>query len=161
MDSDAFKTERTDLNKFIKEVLSLIDISIEDSGATFHIEPLPIVQVVRIQFQQLLLNILNNAIKYRKPGVAPKITITAEKVENENGKFWKLMIADDGIGFDPQYNQRIFEVFQRLHGKREYEGTGVGLAICKKIMQNHHGDITAEGTSGVGARFNVFVPSKS
>jgi PAS domain S-box-containing protein len=161
MDSDAFKTERTDLNKFMKEVLSLIDISIEDSSAVFHIDSLPSVQVVRIQFQQLLLNIINNAIKYRKPGIAPIIKISAEKIENEQRKFWKLIIEDNGIGFDPQYGEKIFEVFQRLHGKTEYEGTGVGLAICKKIMQNHHGDITAEGNPGIGAKFNIFIPAKS
>ncbi|AWI25717.1 sensor histidine kinase [Flavobacterium pallidum] len=161
MDSDIFKTERTDLNKFLKEVCSLIDISIEESGAVFEAEPLPAVYVVRIQFQQLLLNIINNAIKYRKPGIPPIIKISAEKIENDNGKFWKLMIEDNGIGFDPQYGDKIFEVFQRLHGKREYEGTGVGLAICKKIMQNHHGNITAEGNPGKGAKFNIFIPVKS
>ncbi|AWA29830.1 hypothetical protein HYN48_06920 [Flavobacterium magnum] len=161
MDSAIFRTERTDLNKFIREVRQLADISIEESGAVFEIGSLPVVHVVRIQFQQLLLNIINNAIKYSRPNVPPIIKISAEKVENDQGKFWKLVVEDNGIGFDPQYGDKIFEVFQRLHGKQAYEGTGVGLAICKKIMQNHNGSITAEGTPGVGARFNIFIPSKN
>ncbi|WP_298156859.1 ATP-binding protein [Flavobacterium sp.] len=160
MESGIIKTERTDLNKFVKEVLALIDISVGESGAVFEIGTLPTVQVVRIQFQQLLLNVINNAIKYRKPETAPKIKIAAEKVENNNLKFWKITIEDDGIGFDQQYAEKIFEVFQRLHGKKDYEGTGVGLAICKKIMLNHHGDIVAEGIPGVGAKFHIYIPTK-
>jgi signal transduction histidine kinase len=112
-------------------------------------------------------NIISNSLKYSKEGVAPHIRITAEKIKGpdagvagmlRNGRYWKFSFQDNGIGFEQQYASKIFELFQRLHGRMEYSGTGIGLAICKKIVQNHHGIITATGEPGVGARFDVYLP---
>jgi len=121
-----------------------------------------------LQFQQLITNIISNAIKYRKEDVNPVIKINAVKVSALQLKevvdlkadtFWRISIVDNGIGFEPQYATKIFELFQRLHGKNEYSGTGVGLAICKKIMQNHKGIIIAESEPDKGATFHIYLPS--
>ena len=108
---------------------------------------------------------MNYSLKYSKPDVAPHIKIAVEKVtineieglSNQTGEFWKITIRDNGIGFEQQYEHKIFELFQRLHGKTEYEGTGIGLAICKKIAQTHNGTIIATGQIGIGATFTFFL----
>jgi signal transduction histidine kinase len=131
------------------------------------ISPLCEANVIPFQFRQLLYNLVNNAIKFAKPGTPPHITITSEtvkgadvKTENLNSQisYCHISVTDNGIGFDPQYSKRIFEVFQRLHGKDEYSGTGIGLAIVKKIVDNHNGAISATGTIGGGARFDIYLP---
>jgi len=160
MDSEKLKFERTNLNTMLKEVLQQMDVALEEKGATVERGELPTVRVIPIHFQQLFLNILNNAIKYSKPDVKPVIKIGAQKEQIGKQLFWKISIADNGIGFDPQYKDRIFEAFQRLHGKMEYVGTGIGLAICQKIAHKHNGYITADGEPGVGATFHVFLPIK-
>ncbi|HMI08649.1 MAG TPA: PAS domain S-box protein [Flavobacterium sp.] len=160
MDSEKVKMEKTDLNKLLKDVLALMDNTLDEKSVTIERNELPTLRVMPIQFQQLFLNILNNAVKYSKPDVKPVIKVHAEKEVSEKQKFWKISISDNGIGFEPQYSEKIFEVFQRLHGKKEYVGTGVGLAICQKIVKNHNGYITAEGEPGVGATFNIYLPTK-
>jgi len=110
-------------------------------------------------------NLIANALKYSKPNIAPLIKITAKKAisyevagkEKRNGRFWKITVSNNGIGFEQKYENKIFEVFQRLHGKTEYEGTGIGLAICKKIVQTHNGTITAAGEPNVGATFTFYL----
>jgi len=111
---------------------------------------------------------ISNAVKYSKNGIPPRIKISSQIVcgceikesgGDEKIKYWKISIADNGIGFEQQYKHKIFELFQRLHGKSEFSGTGIGLAICKKIVQNHRGIITATGNPGVGATFNIFIPA--
>lgn len=160
MDSEKVKTEKTDLNRLLKDVLLLIDNALDEKQAVIERGELPTLKIVPIQFQQLFLNILNNALKYSKTNEKPVINIDAELDDSQKQHYWKISIADNGIGFDPQYKEKIFEVFQRLHGKNEYIGTGVGLAICQKIAKNHNGFITADGEPGVGATFNIFVPTK-
>ena len=156
MDSDDLRKERVDLKRIIKDVKAILE------GRKFEIvtSDLPALYVIPLQFQQLLYNVFSNSIKYAKADVTPKIEISAKKEIVEGISYWKLMIADNGIGFEPQYKDRIFEVFQRLHGKKEYAGTGVGLAICKKIVQHHNGFITADGAPGIGATFNIYIPEK-
>jgi len=159
--------EKTNLNKILIEVKSFLNESITKKNAVIESQILPTLNAVPIQMQQLFLNLISNSIKYAKPGVALDIKITAERVinyevagkEKRNGKFWKIEFSDNGIGFEQQYEHKIFEVFQRLHGKTEYEGTGVGLAICKKILHTHNGTITANGQLGVGATFTFFLPA--
>src|SRR5690606_33374596 len=109
----------------------------------------------------------SNAIKYRNPSEAPKIQIRYNQVKAKDISehyittvqlYHKISILDNGIGFDSQYAEKIFEVFQRLHQKTEYSGTGIGLAICKKIVENHNGFIQARGKLGVGSEFNIYLP---
>ena len=115
---------------------------------------LPCVMAVPDQMEQLFTNLFSNAIKYRKPDIPLEIRIQSEV----DGNFWKISLEDNGIGFEPQYKDKIFELFQRLHSRFEYEGTGIGLSICKKIVQNHYGWIKATGNPGQGARFEIFLP---
>jgi PAS domain S-box-containing protein len=157
----------TDINHLLQEVLSNLSVPIEEKKAVIEAHDLPTVSVIPHQFHQLMSNIISNSLKYSKEGVAPHIRITAEKIKGtdagvagmpRNGRYWKFSFQDNGIGFEQQYASKIFELFQRLHGRMEYSGTGIGLAICKKIVQNHHGMITATGEPGVGARFDVYLP---
>jgi light-regulated signal transduction histidine kinase (bacteriophytochrome) len=157
--------EKTDLNQTLIEVQNVLNDSITQKNAVIESESLPTLNAVPVQMQQLFSNLIGNALKYSKPDVSPLIKITAEKVSineisgqiKQNSKFWKITISDNGIGFEQKYESKIFEVFQRLHGKTEYEGTGIGLAICKKIVQLHSGTITATGEPNVGAIFTFFL----
>ncbi len=145
----------TDLNNILKEVIS--DQIDEDGHQNIHIkmDTLPSVMAVPDQMEQLFTNLFSNAIKYRKPDIPLEIRIKSEV----DGNFWKISLEDNGIGFEPQYKDKIFELFQRLHSRFEYEGTGIGLSICKKIVQNHYGWIKATGNPGQGARFEIFLPA--
>lgn len=160
MDSDDLSRERTNLNVLLNDVMSMMDDILEEKDVLIKSDELPMLPVIPLQFQQLLYNILSNAVKYSKADVQCKIKISASKEFIGQKHFWKIDIADNGIGFDPQYKDRIFEVFQRLHGKQEYAGTGVGLAICAKIVKNHHGMISAVGVPGEGSTFSIFIPEK-
>jgi PAS domain S-box-containing protein len=158
----------TDLNLIVEEVKNDLNELIEENHVTVQTNPLPSLKIIPLQFNQLLSNIFINAIKYRKSDQNPLIKINSELVSNPtidkqsapiSGKFWKIQIEDNGIGFEQQYENKIFELFQRLHGKSEYEGTGIGLAICKKIAQNHGGFINAVGEPGIGSQFNIYLPA--
>lgn len=160
----------TNLNEVVEEVKNNLSDLFEEKKVIIESSDLPTVQGIQIQFSQLFSNIIHNAVKYSKSDVVPHIKITAAQLSEEEmkadipgvkGKFWKIAIADNGIGFDQQYEHKIFELFQRLHGRSAYEGTGIGLAICKKIIHNHHGFITATGQTGVGAVFNIYLPSQN
>jgi len=157
----------TDLNVLVEEVKSSILETIEENRATVAISALPEVAVVPHQMSQVFSNIFLNSIKYKKEDADPLITISTQLVDadstqipglNKPQRFWQISVADNGIGFDPAYAERIFEVFQRLHTASEYEGTGIGLAICRKILQAHSGYITAEGRPGEGSVFNIYLP---
>jgi light-regulated signal transduction histidine kinase (bacteriophytochrome) len=104
----------------------------------------------------LLQNLVSNSLKFHRPGEVPKVTVSAEM----NGENCVLSVTDNGIGFDEKYLDRIFTIFQRLHGRQEYEGTGVGLAVCRRIVERHGGYITAESKPGEGARFLVTIPQQ-
>jgi len=157
----------TNLTNVIEETKENLQELIEQNNVVIESSALPIVNIIPLQFQQLITNIISNAIKYRKENVNPVIKINAVKVyasalkaevDSKADQFWKISIADNGIGFEPQYATKIFELFQRLHGKNEYSGTGIGLAICKKIMQNHSGIIIAESEPDKGATFHLYLP---
>ena len=159
--------ENTDLNMVLNDVKWDLREEIENKKVIIRSEELPTLNIFPLQFHQLFSNIISNAIKYARNDLQPQIKITkkivgAEELE-ENGvpgtAYWKISITDNGIGFEPEHEKKIFELFQRLHGKEDYEGTGIGLAICKKIMQNHQGYINAEGRPGKGATFNIFIPT--
>jgi len=154
----------TPLNAIIEEVRNNLSELIEENNVTIEVGELPVLNIIQSQFNQLFSNIIMNAIKYRRQHVDAVIKITADVLELQNqsstvnNKYWKISIADNGIGFEQQYANKIFELFQRLHGKTEYDGTGIGLAICKKIIQNHNGFIEAIGKPGVGATFAIYLP---
>ena len=158
---------RTDLNVLVEDVKNSLLETIEENKATVVVSGLPEVAVVPHQMSQVFSNILLNSIKYKRAGTDPFITISTQLVDadavsipgaRKPQRFWQISIADNGIGFEPVYAERIFEVFQRLHSAHEYQGTGIGLAICRKIMQTHSGHITAEGRPGEGAVFNIYLP---
>ena len=158
----------TDLNMIIEEVKDNLHELIEENNVTIKTSALPTLNAVPLQLNQLFTNIITNSIKYKKNGVDPIIEIKAEMISASEiqipesfmaDEYWKIKICDNGIGFDQQYADKIFELFQRLHGRTEYEGTGIGLAICKKIVQNHHGFIEALGQAGIGSTLNIYIPS--
>lgn len=161
------KFERVDLNNLLSEVKSDLKERIEEKRAKITTDKLPTIDVIAFQFRQLLMNILSNAIKFSKPDVAPAISIdysleermTLGQSNPENRRpYHHFEIRDNGIGFEPEHQHKIFEVFQRLHGRSEYSGTGIGLAICKKIVENHQGMIYAESELGQGATFHILIP---
>jgi PAS domain S-box-containing protein len=161
--SDDVQFVRTNLDKVLKEVRNNLDEVISEKHAIIESVSLPTISAVPLQIQQVLLNLVSNALKYSKPEVPPiiKIGATEEIVEErDNKKYLKISVTDNGIGFDPQYKTKIFELFQRLHGKTEFEGTGIGLAICQRIIYNHHGFMTADSLPGEGSVFNIFLPLK-
>lgn len=154
---DTSDFEKTDLNEMVGDGAADLDESVD-----LQIDgELPTVRAVPTQMSQLFANILDNAVKYSKADIPPQIRISSSKTTFDHKKYWKISIADNGIGFDPQYKEKIFEVFQRLHGKQEYSGTGVGLAICKKIMENHGGFIEADSVEGKGSVFSMYFPVKN
>ena len=159
---------QTDLNSIIEEVKNNLNELIEEDNVIIKTSALPTLKVIPLQFNQLFSNIIMNAIKYKKQNTDVVINISAEMISaNEmqtqisltTDKYWRIKISDNGIGFEQEFSNKIFELFQRLHGKSEYEGTGIGLAICKKIVQNHHGFIEAIGEPGIGSTFNIYLPA--
>ena len=157
---------KTDLNQILNEVKVTLHESIKMKSAEIKSQQLPTINAIPLQMHQLFLNLINNSLKYAQHDVAPLINISADKVNiseiegqpDQHGLFWKIAISDNGIGFEQQYEHKIFEIFQRLHGKSEYEGTGIGLVICKKIIMAHHGTISAIGKPGIGSTFTFFLP---
>jgi signal transduction histidine kinase len=168
MSSSDFK--RTDLNLLVRQATGELEIAIEKSKAQVHIGELPEVWVIPGLMQQLFYNLIGNALKFRKKEVSPEIYISAEKMKltelsqyiSDTGKtsFYKISVADNGIGFDPKYAEEIFMVFKRLHSYHEFEGTGVGLSICKKIIEKHNGFIKADSKVNEGSVFWIALPEK-
>ncbi len=158
------KLEETDLAALVKEVKEEFEEEFLSAKARLDLGKLCTVKVIRFQFFQLFYNLISNSIKFSDPGRPLVIRIESDKTPATpmNGishpSFCHIRYTDNGIGFEPEFNERIFELFQRLHGKSEYEGTGIGLAIVKKIIDNHHGTITASGDPGNGARFDIYLP---
>lgn len=146
-----------DLNKVARAVRSDLEPRIElTPGVTIDIGPLPTIEAEPTQMHQLLQNLLGNALKFVRPEVAPVITVTSER--SRDG--WSIRVEDNGIGFEPRHAERIFGPLQRLHGRHEYEGAGMGLAICRRIVESHGGTIVAEGRAGLGASFAVWLPER-
>jgi signal transduction histidine kinase/DNA-binding LacI/PurR family transcriptional regulator len=150
--------ERVDLNEIIKEVIGDLEIRIRETGAEISIEHLPCIYADSLHIRQLFLNVIGNAIKYHRKNVPPAITITSKTTANEDNAYCEIRVNDNGIGFDNKYAEKIFDLFQRLHGKSEYEGTGIGLSICKKIVEHHGGFMSASGKEGEGAVFSITLP---
>jgi PAS domain S-box-containing protein len=145
-----------DLNGVLADVLSDLESRIEQSRGQVEPGPLPLLDADPTQMRQLLQNLVANALKFHKPGVPPRVRVYTETDPREG--MCRVCVADNGIGFDEKYLDRIFNVFQRLHGRQEYEGTGIGLAVCRKIAERHGGSITARSRPGEGAVFVVTLP---
>ncbi len=152
--------ETVDLNQIIKEVLSDLEIIINETKAEIKCEIIPAIDADPLQMKQLFQNIIGNAIKYHRPNVFPLIIIDYKIHDGEIGNFLAIIIQDNGIGFEEKYSEQIFGLFQRLHGRNEYAGTGIGLAICKKIVEKHGGTISAHGKENEGATFYINLPLK-
>ncbi len=133
--------------------------SIEETGATLTSDSLPVVEADPAQMRQLLFNLVGNALKFRRPDVAPHITIRYERQQEPTGAWHQICVTDNGIGFDSKHATRIFKPFQRLHGRHEYPGTGIGLTICLRIAERHGGLLTATGEPGEGATFCLWLPT--
>ena len=145
------------LDEDLEAALTHLDQAIKESGASVTHDPMPTLQVDRGQMVRLFQNLVGNAIKYRKPNEPPKVHISAE----QKGPDWVISISDNGIGFDSKYALTIFEPFKRLHTTEEYPGTGVGLAICRRIVQAQRGRIWAESQLGEGTTFRFTLPVES
>ncbi len=172
--------EKVNLNQVIDQVLSDMEVNITLTDVRLSISKLPPIDGNASQLGQLFQNLISNAIKFRKADIIPEVSIEAETLTGRqlpidflrgtqysvinSPKFWeherflKISIRDNGIGFEEAYVDRIFMIFQRLHGRSEYEGTGIGLAICKKVVDIHHGSISAKSSPGNGAVFMIILP---
>ncbi len=154
INSRAKPLEPTDMNIVVKDALRSLSIAIEESGASIEVEYLPMVPVDRTQMSQVFQNLLSNAIKFRGKN-APLIRIGATRTETE----WVFSVQDNGIGIDPSYAETIFEIFKRLHTKEEYPGTGIGLAISRRIIERHGGKIGVKSEIGKGSIFTFTIPA--
>jgi PAS domain S-box-containing protein len=167
--------QKVDLNAIVREVMGDLEVKLESVKGKVEAENLPVLEADPTQMRQLLQNLIGNALKFHRPGVPPMVklysrpftpeTMAADQISasgafrpEQGREYVQIVVEDNGIGFDNKYAERIFGVFQRLHGRDEYEGSGVGLAICRKIARRHHGEITAIGRPGEGAAFILTLP---
>ena len=157
------------LIELVADVLENVGDSVEKSQAQVWYQGLPTIEGETWQIRQLFQNLISNAIKFRRPDVPPDVRITSREIPSDelsrvrkdhllNTVYYEISVADNGIGFDEKYLDRIFDIFQRLHGRTKYSGTGIGLAICRKIVENHYGAIAARATPGQGATFSIVLP---
>lgn len=160
----------TDLNVILKDVLRDFDLVIAETDATIEADPLPTLDALPLQMAQLFHNLLSNALKFRAPGRPTVIRITARRPasadlarrlpQSDPAAWWEIVVQDNGIGLNPVFSEQIFLIFQRLHDKSAYTGTGIGLALCRRIATNHGGDLFANAEEGQGAAFHVLLPTK-
>jgi signal transduction histidine kinase len=167
--SRALPFSAVDLNEIVEEVVGDLEGRLHDVGGTLQISKLPHLEADAMQMRQLFQNLLGNALKFHRKDVPPLVQVTTKNVPapaaptNGNGAphpgpHCEITVQDNGIGFEQEYADRIFELFQRLHGRDEYQGTGMGLAICRKIVERHGGSIAAFSAPGAGSRFVFTLP---
>jgi signal transduction histidine kinase len=151
----------TDLGQVVREVLADLEFRVQETEGEVEVGDLCTIDADPLQMRQLFQNLIGNALKFHRPGVPPLVRITAGEAPGEEGApCCRIEVEDNGIGFDVKYLDRIFTPFQRLHGRTEYEGTGMGLAVCRRIVERHGGTITAESTPGEGTRFLAMLPMR-
>ncbi len=159
---------KTDLNTIVRDVMLDLEVAVQNAGAKVAVGKLPVIEADPVQMRQLFQNLVSNSLKFRKEDLSPDISIAAEPATDvhitpapaEPTDYWKISVKDNGIGFDEKYLDRIFTPFQRLHGRNEYEGTGIGLAVCRKIVERHGGILTAESAPDMGSTFFIFLPAE-
>ncbi len=156
---------KINLNDVVIDVKNDLELAVQSKHAIIKVDELPTIEGIPAQLYQLFFNLIGNALKFSREGLSPEIKIHSEVISRKNDRitkrkeaFVRITVSDNGIGFENQYSDRIFEIFQRLHGKSEFEGTGIGLAICKRIVANHHGTIQAIGEPGQGSEFILELP---
>lgn len=161
--------KRVNLNKLLQDVISDFDVILDEKHAKIEYNQLPVVYGVVLHMQQLFHNLISNALKFTRAEEHPVIKITAEKIAFKDldglhtgllpdTDYHYIVVSDNGIGFSEEYAERIFGIFQRLHGKLEYQGTGIGLALCRKIVENHDGKIWATSKQNKGSQFHILLP---
>jgi signal transduction histidine kinase len=155
----------------VREVLSDLEVRLDETGGRVDLHEIPPIEAEPLQMRQLFQNLIGNALKFNSPGRTPIVTVRGELVggeermdgnssEGQAHQLLQITFEDNGIGFDEKYVDRIFAMFQRLHGRNKYEGTGMGLAICRRIAEHHGGDIRARSIPGAGSTFIVTLPVK-
>ena len=147
--------QRVDLKEVISHILTVLETRIEETHPFIEVGPMPVIKADRVQMVQLFQNLISNALKFHQKGEPPVVRISHRSLENG---FHEIRVEDQGIGFDEKHVERIFKPFERLHGRSEYEGTGMGLAICRKIVRRHGGELTAESSPQEGTTFTVTLP---
>ncbi len=152
------KPELVDLNEIIKSIENDLDVALQKTGATFHYTNLPQLEGAPVLLYQLFYNLINNANKFVQAGISPIIKIESETFLEAGNSFARITVQDNGIGFKPEHAEKIFETFIRLNSKDKYEGTGLGLSLCKKIVERHGGNILASGSPDNGATFTITLP---
>lgn len=152
----------TDLSELVKEAMLELEIEIEQNNAQINVDGLPVIYAIPGLMRQLFYNLISNAIKFRKKDAAPVINIYAEKINNTRNSttYYRIAVSDNGIGFDPAYADEIFVIFKRLHSYHEFKGSGVGLSICKKIIDKHNGFIKAISRPNEGSTFVIELPEE-
>ena len=160
---DAFT--KVDLNKVLASVVQDLDLMINQKKVVIANEQLPVIEAIPLQMTQLFYNLINNSLKFSKIDTPINIQISCRLIDNKEKKqgfltsdYYEIIFRDNGIGFDNDYVDQIFGLFKRLNDKQSYPGSGIGLSLCKKVVDNHHGEIRAEGKEGVGAAFYVYLP---
>lgn len=145
---------RVDLNDVVNGVVSDLEVRLEQSGGRIEVGGLPSLQADPLQMRQVFQNLLGNALKFKRSDLPPVVNVSAKRV----GDSYEISVRDNGIGFEQQYSEKVFEVFQRLHGRSDYEGTGIGLAIVRKVLERHGGSIRVESSPGQGSQFYLTLP---
>lgn len=149
-----------DLNEIVKEAVSELEIKVQATQANIQVDPLPCIPVIPTMIRQVFNNLISNALKFRKKDVAPVIHIYSRMTSEAGAPYCQIFISDNGIGIDNRYLEEIFAVFKRLHSYHEIEGTGIGLSICKKIMEHHNGFINVNSEVDLGSTFIIGIPEK-
>ena len=162
--------DEVDLGRAINSVIDDLEIAIDEKSAQINVSDMPIIRGDKSQLEQLFLNLISNALKFQTKGVTPIVSINAtvalpEDVKDilisEEHEWIKITVSDNGIGFEQSFAEKIFAPFQRLHGRSEYKGTGIGLAVCRRIVERHNGQISATSKLGEGATFSIILPKDS
>ena len=156
--------EDLSLAEVFDTVLSDLSVRLEEAGGQVEVSATPTIEADRTQMEQLFRNLIGNALKFHRPGVPPQVTVEvaaqAQPIDAVPGPAHAIVVTDNGIGFESSQGSKLFQPFKRLHARHQYEGAGIGLAICEKIVLRHHGRITASGTPGAGATFTVTLPRR-
>jgi signal transduction histidine kinase len=148
-----------DLDRVVSGVVSDLEAGVEEAGGRIECGRLPPVLADETQMRQLFQNLLTNALKFRRPGVPPVVSVSGRAIEGAAGEEAWVEVRDNGIGIEAEFKERIFAPFERLNPRSEYAGTGIGLAICRKIAERHRGSITVESQVGAGSVFHVRLPA--
>jgi signal transduction histidine kinase len=159
--------EPTDLNDVLKSTLSDLEVTIQQNKAVIDVDELPVIEAIPTQMSQLFINLISNSLKFTRPGTDPVISLKLSDVSavevqrrklNADKRYIRITVKDNGIGFSNENAAKIFTIFQRLRGRSEYEGAGIGLSVCKKVVEGHQGIIEAFGIPDEGATFEMILP---